>query len=121
MPTQVFQPGAPHVIQAVGAPPAAKPTVIIRSGPSQIVVDGGVSSAEVFGPATTAQTASAAVATLGNADAAMQRRMTRESYILCYLCAGAVVGQAADGGRGSLVGGAIAGAFAFYRSRPLRE
>jgi hypothetical protein len=73
----------------------------------------------------TVGTASAAVAsaagTVVQADAALQHRIGREGCVLGYFGAGAAVGQAVGGPEGSLVGGAIAAGFAYYRSRPHRD
>jgi hypothetical protein len=85
---------------------------------TQMIRPQGIPSSEAFGISTIAQVASTAVATVGHADLALQHRMSREGYILGYAGAGAAAGEAVAGTPGLIVGGAAAGAFAYYRSRP---
>jgi hypothetical protein len=88
--------------------------------PTQIIRPQGIPSSETFGTPTIVQTRSMAVATIAQADAALQHRMSREGYILGYAGAGAAAGELVGGAAGFIVGGAAGGAFAYYRSRSPR-
>src|SRR6185437_15315500 len=55
------------------------------------------------------------------ADNALQRRMGREGYILGYSGFGAFVGESAPVPHGAIMGAAVAGIVAYYRSRPRRS